>query len=115
MADRSAPGPDPRARTDRYGKRYQCGFNVAPPTDRRASIAHTTTHGIGGPIAVNLYRIGLHIFDAHNTSRPWIFHPTLVVMELSAGIAFDVLIGMDILRTCKLFLDGPGGQFALDF
>gem|GEM_PF-6561733 len=27
----------------------------------------------------------------------------------------DVLIGMDVLRTCKLILDGPGSQFSMDF
>lgn len=78
------------------------------------SVAHATTHGIGGPLAVNLYEVGLHILDARNSSLPWILHPSLVVMELAPGVAFDVLIGLDVLRTCKLILDGPCGQFTLD-
>ena len=77
-------------------------------------IGQTTTHGIGGSLVVNLYRVALHLFDAHNSNLPWVFHPTLVVMELSPSVPFDALIGMDILRACKLFVDGPGGQFTLD-
>ncbi len=77
-------------------------------------LSSTTTHGIGGPLAVNLYRVGLHIFDANNSNLPWVFHPTLVVMELSPNVPFDALIGLDILRACKLFVDGPSGQFTLD-
>jgi hypothetical protein len=79
-----------------------------------SSIGQTTTHGIGGSLVVNLYRVGLHLFDARNSNLPWVFHPTIVVMELAPGVPFDALIGLDILRACKVFLDGPGGQFTLD-
>jgi hypothetical protein len=34
--------------------------------------------------------------------------------ELPAGLPFDVLVGLDVLRNGKLFLDGPAGQFTLD-
>lgn len=77
-------------------------------------VGQTTTHGISGSLAVNLYEVGLHILDARDTSRPWIFHPTIVVMELSPGVPFDALIGLDIVRACTLVLDGPGGHFTLD-
>jgi hypothetical protein len=36
-----------------------------------------------------------------------------VALALVAGV--DVLVGLDVLRTCKLFVDGPGGTFTLDF
>jgi hypothetical protein len=36
-------------------------------------------------------------------------------MDLAPGFPFDVLIGMDVLRTCKLTVDGPAGQFTFDF
>jgi hypothetical protein len=78
-------------------------------------IVQTTTHGIGGSVSINLYRVSLQILDVRDTTLPWIAHPTLTVMELPTSIPFDVLIGMDILRGCKLFLDGPGGQFTLDY
>jgi hypothetical protein len=63
---------------------------------------------------VDLYQVALHVRDASNPNLTWLFHPTLVVMELTTGISFDALIGLDIIRTCKLFVDGPAGQFTLD-
>lgn len=78
------------------------------------SIGQTTTHGISGPVAVNLYRVGLHIFDSRDPALPWLFHPTLVVMELAPSVPFDALIGLDVIRACRLFVDGPAGQFTLD-
>jgi hypothetical protein len=36
-------------------------------------------------------------------------------MELAPGFAFDVLIGMDVLMSCKMLVDGPAGSFTLDF
>jgi hypothetical protein len=42
--------------------------------------------------------------------------PDLPVVELPAGLPdADVLIGMDVLLTCKLVLDSPRRQFALEF
>ena len=41
--------------------------------------------------------------------------PSLLVMELQPGPSCDVLIGMDVLRHCKLIVDGPGGFFTLEF
>ncbi len=31
------------------------------------------------------------------------------------GPSCDVLIGMDVLRPCRLTVDGPGGSFTIDF
>jgi hypothetical protein len=40
----------------------------------------------------------------------------LLVTELAAQLPdADVLIGLDVLLTCKLILDGPGRTFTLDF
>jgi hypothetical protein len=37
-------------------------------------------------------------------------------MELPALLpGADVLIGLDVLLTCKLILDGPARQFTLEF
>jgi hypothetical protein len=72
------------------------------------------TQGIGGSLSVSLYRVSLNIFDSQNVNLPWLPHPTLHVMELAPGIPFDVLIGMDIIRACKLMVDGPSGSFALE-
>jgi hypothetical protein len=64
---------------------------------------------------VNLYRVGLHVWDKGNVGLPWLSQPALAVMDLPPGFAHDVLIGMDVLLTCKLTVDGPAGQFTLDF
>lgn len=50
-----------------------------------------------------------------DVNRPWFSQPSLIVMELSAGIPFDALIGMDIVRACNLFIEGPATRFTLDF
>jgi hypothetical protein len=39
----------------------------------------------------------------------------LLVMEMPSALPVDVLIGMDVIRTCKLLVDGPVGLFTLDF
>jgi hypothetical protein len=75
----------------------------------------TSTQGIGGSLPVDLYEVSLHILDVQNVGLPWLSKPWLVVMELASGVPFDALIGMDIIRTCKLLVDGPAQQFALDF
>jgi hypothetical protein len=79
------------------------------------AIRQTATQGIGGFIPVNLYRVSLHILDIQQLALPWLSQASLEVMELAAGFPFDVLIGLDILLTCKLHLDGPARQFALEF
>lgn len=89
---------------------------VSPAILQRLGIPfvfQTTTHGVGGSVSVNLYRVGLNIIDSRNVSLPWLMFATLLVMELP-GIPFDVLIGLDIIRACKLNIDGPAGLFTLE-
>jgi hypothetical protein len=75
----------------------------------------TSTRGIGGSVRVDLFEACFHILDARNVLLPWFSHPTLLVMELGSALPFAALIGMDIIRTCKLLVDGPANQFTLDF
>jgi hypothetical protein len=75
----------------------------------------TTTTGIGGAVNVQLYRASLHLRDAGSPALLMLTMPSLVVMELPPGPSCDVLIGMDVLRQCKLMVDGPGGSFTLEF
>jgi hypothetical protein len=77
-------------------------------------VRQTTTQGIGGSVLVNLYRVSLHILDMQNVGLPWVSEASLLVMELAPGIPFDVLLGMDVLLTCKMFLDGPARQFTVE-
>jgi hypothetical protein len=78
-------------------------------------LRQTVTQGVAGPLSVNLYKVSLHIYDPQNPAAPWLSQPSLVVMDLAHDFPFDVLIGLDVLRTCKLHLDGPAAQFTLDF
>ena len=75
----------------------------------------TTTTGIGGVVNVQLYRVSLHIRDARAPTLPMLTIPSLEVMELPPGPTCDALIGLDVLRQCRLIVDGPGGFFTLDF
>ncbi len=79
------------------------------------AIRQAATQSISGSVPVNLYRISLHILDVQKLSLPWLSQASLVVMELAPAFPFDVLIGLDILLTCKLHLDGPAGRFTLEF
>jgi len=81
----------------------------------RASLLGTTkTSGIAGSTPVRLFAASLFIFDSSNVHSPWIVRSDLKVMELPGSLEFDVLIGLDVLRTCTMVVDGPGGRFALD-
>jgi hypothetical protein len=78
------------------------------------AFAHGKTSGVGGVVPVALHRVGLHLADASDATLPWITFLTLEVIALPPTIPFDVLIGLDVIRTCRLFVDGPGGTFTLD-
>jgi hypothetical protein len=92
---------------------------VSPGIVRRLGLVPvgppTTTTGIGGAVTVQLYRASLHVRDAGAPTLPMLTMPSLLVMELPPGPSCDVLIGMDVLRQCKLTVDGPGGFFTLEF
>src|SRR5262245_59747960 len=78
-------------------------------------IRQTTTQGIGGSIPVNIPRVSLHILNARNLGLPWPSQPALNVLELAQGFPLEALIGLDVLLTCKLIVDGPAGYFTLEF
>jgi hypothetical protein len=80
-----------------------------------APVRHSTTQGIGGASAVDLYHVSLSIFDSTQLLAPWFVQPDLQVMELPPGFPVDVLIGMDVLLQLRMLIDGPGSTFTLDF
>jgi len=73
------------------------------------------TQGIGGQIQIRLFQVTLFILDKAQPQLPWFIVPDLLVMETPSALPVEVLIGMDVIRTCKLLVDGPGQQFTLDF
>jgi hypothetical protein len=46
---------------------------------------------------------------------PMLTLPSLLVMALPPGPSCDVLIGMDVLKQCKLIVDGPANFFTVEF
>jgi len=79
------------------------------------STLSSTTQGISGPVAVQLYRASLVILDPARPHVPWFVVPDLEVMELPPGAPVDVLIGMNVLLDFRLLVDGPARQFTLDY
>lgn len=79
------------------------------------SLQPVSTQTFAGSIQVKLSEVSLHVLDARNVGLPWFSQPSLVVMEMIPGFPFDAILGMDVLRTCNLHVDGPGGRFVLDF
>jgi hypothetical protein len=77
----------------------------------------TSTHTASGPVNVKLYRVSVSITDpARSVGSPWLTCADLLVTELATLLPdADVLIGLDVLLTCKLLLDGPGRLFTLEF
>jgi len=93
--------------------------SVAPTLLRRLPLARTggsSSQTVGGQVSVELFEVSLSIPPPGGAAGPLLVRPHLVVMELPHPIAgIDVLIGLDVLLTCRLLLDGPGRQFTLDF
>src|SRR5262249_49711706 len=78
-------------------------------------IAQTTTQTASGASPANLYKVSLSVLDLWNNPGPKLLHPNVLTMELPAVLAgIDVLLGMDILLTARLIIDGPGGIFLLE-
>jgi hypothetical protein len=69
-----------------------------------------------GPMLADVYRVSLSLLESKSSSGPMLTFADMNVLELMTSVgAFDVFIGMDVILTCKLLIDGPGRQFTLDF
>ena len=93
---------------------------VAPAVLRRLGLnnpAHRTkTHTVSGVAAVDLFEVSLSVADLANLPGPMLVLPSLQVLEVPGTLPnLDVLIGMDVLLTARLLVDGPGRTFTLDF
>lgn len=77
---------------------------------------HATTQTVSGPAQVDLFEVSLGVLDLKHPSGPTLIFSTLRIMEPPKPLAnLDVLIGLDVLLTARLSLDGPGRIFSLDF
>lgn len=93
---------------------------VAPAVLRRLGltvpVAKSKTRTTTGSTPVDLFEVSVNVLDLRNPSGPKLILPVVMVMEIPAPFPIlDVLIGLDVLLTARLFLDGPGRRFTLDF
>jgi hypothetical protein len=93
---------------------------VAPWILQRLAVSpagKSSTHTAGGQVEVQLYRVSLGITDpTQPPGSPWLTRTDLMVTELATELPdAAVLIGLDVLLTCKFLLDGPAKQFTLEF
>lgn len=73
------------------------------------------SHTASGKVPVGIFEVSLSILPLLPGSTGHIVLPDLVVSELSAALPdCDVLIGMDVLAQCRLFVDGPAAEFFLE-
>jgi len=79
-------------------------------------VGQTRTGSTTGSAPVNLFEASVNVLDLRNPSGPKLVLPDVLVMELPQPLTnLDVLIGLDVLLTARLFLDGPRREFTLDF
>ncbi len=80
-----------------------------------ATVTATTTTA-GGKVKVRLFEVSLSITDPLQSPTAWLTEPDLLVTELATVLpTTDVLIGLDVLLTCKMALDGPARLFSMEF
>lgn len=81
------------------------------PVYRQAS-----TRTVAGAVTVDLYKVSVGVTIFADLNAPELPEPNLIVMALPTALPkIEVLLGLDLLMSCKLILDGPGKLYALDF
>ena len=74
------------------------------------------TQTASGSVSVNMVEISLSIVGPNQAVNPMFSDPALLAMELPQPIPdVDVIVGLDVLLQCQLFIDGPARQFTLTF
>jgi hypothetical protein len=75
-----------------------------------------TTQTVSGQLNVQLFVVSVGITNLGDPAASELVESDLTVMELATPLpnAIEVLIGVDVLRGCKLIVDGPAGWFALE-
>lgn len=77
---------------------------------------HATTQTVSGSAYVDLFEVSINVLDLSQPSGPKLIFPTLRIMEPPNPLTnLDVLIGLDMLLTARLLLDGPRREFTLEF
>lgn len=99
------------------GSDFSC---VAPAVLRQlrltVPVAKSKTGTTTGIASVNLFDVSVNVLDLRNPLGPKLILPVVMVMEIPAPPPnLDVLIGLDVLLTARLVLDGPRREFTLEF
>jgi hypothetical protein len=69
-----------------------------------------TSAGLAVPVWVGITD------PAQPAGSPWLTCSDMLVTELATLLPdTDILIGLDVVLTCKLVVDGPGRSFTLEF
>jgi hypothetical protein len=71
------------------------------------------TNTAAGPLLVGLFEISLSVMNPALTAAHLMASDLLVTELPHAPPTFDVLIGLNLLRSHILHIDGPGGLFTL--
>jgi hypothetical protein len=76
-----------------------------------SSVRRASSQTASGLIEADLFEVSLSILNGDMLTIP-----SLIVSELATVLPdADVLIGLDVILTCKLLVDGPARQFTLEF
>ena len=69
----------------------------------------------GGLVPVRTFRVSVGLPPVFGLPDNYVLDDDLLVGELPVDLpGVDCLLGMDVLRKCRLTLDGPAGTFALE-
>lgn len=75
-----------------------------------------STHTAAGVTKANLFEVSVALTDLSKASAPWLVESSWIVMDLTTALpGIEALIGLDLLLKYKFLLDGPVGQFTLEF
>jgi hypothetical protein len=78
-------------------------------------IGQGTSQTALGAMSADIYRVSLSLLASPTSIGSMLTFGDMNVLELATSGGPDALIGMDILLTCKLLLDGPARRFTIDF
>lgn len=92
---------------------------VAPAILRQLGLhapsVQTSTTTASGLASARLFEVSVSVMNLADPHTPMLVAPKLLAMELTTILpGLDVLIGMDILLTTRLILDGPNRQFSIE-
>jgi hypothetical protein len=76
-----------------------------------------STQTVAGPLSAPLFRLSVGVTDFRIPHAPELVEADLLVMGLVTTLPqqIEVLVGLDVLLGCRFVLDGPAGQFSLEF